>query len=323
MPPKQSCRFLRISDNYDSWRIVKILISGGTGLIGSALIRAITQNKDQVTLISRTPANLNPELNPIPWNLDRISLEMESTDVVINLAGASIAGSSPLSIRWTPKRKSLIKSSRIFAGEMLSRAIRNSSHKPEVLIQASAIGFYGIQGSQAADESTSYGDDFLAEVCRSWEDSTSGVEELGVRRVITRLGLVLSTAGGLLPLLSLPFKLYLGGPLGNGQQPMSWIHIKDVVQAYRHFIEHPNTQGTYNLTSPVPTNNISFSAAIARTLSRPNWLAVPAVAVKLALGEASTLALEGREVLPRRLLESGYEFQFKQIDSALINLFHN
>jgi len=302
---------------------MKLLISGGTGLIGSALTRSITQNKDQVALISRTPAALSPELNPIPWDLDRISQEMESTDAVINLAGASIAGSSLLSIRWTPKRKSLIKSSRIMAGEMLLDAIRNSTHKPEVLIQASAIGYYGNQGNQPADEFSSFGDDFLASVCQSWEESTSGVEELGVRRVITRLGLVLSNAGGLLPLLSLPFRLYLGGPLGNGKQPMSWIHIKDVVQAFRYFIEHPNTQGIYNLTAPTPVDNISFSAALGRTLSRPNWLTVPAIAVQLALGEASTLALEGREVLPRRLLESGYEFQFNQIDSALINLFHN
>jgi len=302
---------------------MKILLAGGTGLIGSALIGSITQNEDQVALISRSPAELNPELNPIPWELDRISQVMESTDVVINLAGASIAGSSPLSMRWTPKRKSLIKSSRIKAGEMLTRAIQNSSHKPELFIQASAIGYYGNQGNQPADESTFSGDDFLADVCKDWEESTSAVEELGVRRVITRLGLVLSTSGGLLPLLSLPFKFYLGGPLGSGKQPMSWIHIEDVVQAYHYFIQHPTTQGTYNLTAPTPVDNLTFSTAIGKTLNRPDWLKVPANAVKLTLGEASTLALEGREVLPKRLLEAGYEFKFNLIDKALINLFHN
>jgi len=302
---------------------MKILISGGSGLIGNSLIQSFIQDEDQITLISRSPDDLRPELNPIPWDLDRISQEMESTDAVINLAGASIAGSSPLSMRWTPKRKSLIRSSRVKAGKILSQAIRNSTHKPEVLIQASAIGIYGNHESQPADESTSFGVDFLAGVCQDWEESTAEVEELGVRRVITRLGFVLSSAGGLLPLLSLPFKLYLGGPLGKGQQPMSWIHIDDVVQAYRHFIKHPNTQGVYNLTSPSPVNNITFATALGKIINRPNWLAVPAIAVKFALGEASTLALEGREVLPKQLLESGYEFQFNQIESALIDLFHN
>jgi len=299
---------------------MKILLAGGTGLIGSALIRSIIQNGDQVTLISRSPTDLNTDLNPIPWDLDRISQEMETTDVVINLAGASIAGSSPLSMRWTSKRKYLIKSSRVTAGDILSRAIQNSSRKPEVFIQASAIGYYGNQGNQPADESTSSGDDFLTDVCIAWEESTSGVEELGVRRVITRLGLVLSNTGGLLPLLSLPFKFYIGGPLGSGKQPMSWIHIEDVIRAYQHFIKHPNTQGTYNLTSPTPVDNLTFSSWMGKILNRPNWLKIPAVAVKLALGEASTLALEGREVLPSRLLESGYEFKFNQIDKALINL---
>jgi len=302
---------------------MNIIITGGTGLIGTALCKHWIEDSDQVVIVSRNEGIHLPGIKVIPWTLADLVREIEHSDVIINLAGASIAGSRPLSMRCTPKRKSLIKSSRIMAGDMLSRAIQNSSHKPEVFIQASAIGYYGNQGSPPSDESTPYGDDFLADVCKDWEDSTSKIEELGVRRVITRLGLVLSNAGGLLPLLSFPHKLYLGGQLGNGKQPMSWIHIEDVVQAYRHFVQHPNTQGTYNLTSPTPVDNRTFSASIGKTLSRSNWLTVPAAALKLALGEASTLALEGREVLPRRLLESGYEFQFNQIDKALINLFHN
>lgn len=302
---------------------MKILIAGGTGLIGSALTRSFIENNDQITLISRKPDTIHQKMNIIPWEVNKISQEIKSTDVVINLAGASIAGTIPFSMRWTARRKSLIKTSRTNAGEMLLKAIQQSSHKPGVLIQASAIGYYGNQGNQPVDETTVYGTDFLADVCRSWEDSTSGVEELGVRRIITRLGLVLSNAGGLLPLLSLPFKLYVGGSLGNGQQSMSWIHIDDVVQAFHHFIKYPNTQGVFNLTAPKPVDNKTFSTIISRTLKRPNWFSVPAGALKLAFGEASTLALEGQEVLPRRLLETGFEFKFNQIDSALNDLFHS
>ncbi len=300
---------------------MKFLIAGGTGLIGSALTRSFIKNNDQITLISRTPDKIPSGLIAIPWDVDRISQEIESTDVIINLAGASIAGSSPLSMRWTEKRKSLISSSRIQAGKVILKAIQQSSHKPEVLIQASAIGYYGNQGNQPADENTPHGDDFLAAVCQDWEQSTSGVEELGVRRIITRIGLVLSRDGGLLPQLSLPFKFYLGGPLGKGQQPMSWIHIEDVVQAYFHFIKKRSTQGVYNLTAPIPVQNRNFSASLGKTLNRPNWLAIPTYAVKLFLGEASTLAIDGREVLPQRLLESGFEFHFRNIDSALNNLY--
>lgn len=300
---------------------MKVLISGGTGLIGSALIQSIHENKDQVALISRTPEKVDPKLNPIPWDLEKIIQEIETTDVVINLAGASIAGSSLLSMRWTKRRKMLIKSSRIQAGEIIRKAIQRSTHKPEVLIQASAIGYYGNHGEEPADESTPHGYDFLADICRDWEDSTSVVEELGVRRIINRMGLVLSRDGGLLPLLSLPFKFFLGGPLGNGQQPMSWIHIDDVVRSYQHVLNDRSMQGIYNLTAPLPVNNKTFSTSLGKALNRPSWLPIAAGAAKLALGKLSTLALDGREVLPQRLLESGYEFQFRNIDSALNNLF--
>ena len=147
------------------------------------------------------------------------------------------------------------------------------------------------------------------------------MEQLGVRRIVTRLGLVLSRDGGLLPLLALPFFFNLGGPLGSGIQPMSWIHISDVVQSYRYFINNASTHGIYNLTAPTPVQNRIFSTALARSLNRSSWLKIPASAVRVALGEASTLALDGREVLPQRLLESGFNFQFKLIDHALVDLY--
>lgn len=301
---------------------MNILIAGGTGLIGSALTRSLLQNNDRITMISRTPDNIHAALNPIPWDIDRISQEIESTDIVINLAGASIAGSSPLSMRWTAKRKSLIRNSRIQAGKIIQKSIQNATRKPELLIQASAIGYYGNLGDQTATETSPPGIDFLADVCQVWEDSTSGVEELGVRRIVSRIGLVLSRDGGLLPLLSLPFRFYLGGPLGKGQQPMSWIHIDDVVRSYRYFITERSTQGIYNLTAPIPVQNQAFSTSLGNSIDRPVWLRIPTIAIKFLLGEASTLAIDGREVLPNRLLESGYEFLFRNINSALNDLSH-
>lgn len=300
---------------------MKILIAGGTGLIGSALTRAYLQNDTQITLISRSPGLTDSRLKAIPWDLDLITREINSSNAVINLAGASIAGSNPLAMRWTVKRKSTIRSSRIQSGEMLRQAIQRSIHKPDILIQASAIGYYGNTGALPVDESSPPGEDFLAEVCQAWEKSTSGVEELGVRRVIVRLGLVLSRHGGLLPLLSLPYKFFLGGPIGNGSQSMSWIHIDDVVQSFTHFINEPRTQAVYNLTAPSPVNNKVFSRTLAQTLNRPIWLTMPAWALEILLGEASTLAVNGREVLPQRLLESGYKFRFNQLDQALTDLF--
>ena len=300
---------------------MKILITGGTGLIGSALTRSLLNNDYQITVISRTPDLVDPRCEAIPWDLDLITQEIKSSKAVINLAGASISGSNPLSMRWTEKRKSLIASSRIQAGDLLLQAIQRSTHKPEIIIQASAIGYYGNQGSQPVDENSPPGKDFLADVCQTWENSTAGVEELGIRRIVTRLGLVLSGEGGLLPLLALPFKFYFGGPIGNGLQQMSWIHVDDVVHSILHFMNNPSTQGIFNLTAPVPIQNLTFSEALGKSLNRPSWLPIPPWALKIILGEASTLAVDGREVIPFRLLESGYKFNFKEIDPALKDLF--
>ena len=300
---------------------MKILITGGTGLIGKALTHTLTQKGHQVTIVSRSPQRELSGVRLVSWDSDSLVKELEDTDAVINLAGASISGSNPLSMRWTEKRKSLIASSRIQAGELLLQALQRSTRKPEILIQASAIGYYGNQGSQPVDENSPPGKDFLADVCQTWENSTAGVEELGVRRIVTRLGLVLSRDGGLLPLLALPYKFYLGGTIGNGLQPMSWIHIDDVVNSFMYFIDNPSTQGIFNLTAPSPVQNKIFSKTLGKALNRPSWFTIPTWALRIMLGEASTLAVDGREVLPRRLLEAGFNFNFNEIDRALTDLF--
>jgi len=299
---------------------MKILIGGGTGLIGTALTNSLLTDEHTVVIISRTPSSQNSPTRTIGWDHESLVAELATTNAVINLAGASIAGSNLLSMRWTKKRKDQIISSRILAGQNISRAILNSPKKPEMLIQASAIGYYGNIGPGTINESGKPGSDFLAQVCQSWEASTASVESLGVRRIITRIGLVFSQAGGLFPLLSLPFSLYAGGKIGSGQQYLSWIHINDVVNCLRFLLAGSQTKGIYNLTAPAPVTNQHFAELLGKTTHKPAWLPIPARLIKLLLGEAATLALDGRQIYPQRLLESGYIFNFPDPVSALRDL---
>ncbi len=299
---------------------MNILITGGTGLIGTALRKSLQQKGHQITVISRNTQQIIPGVKLNSWDLETLIAELEDTDAIVNLAGESLAGSNPLSMRWTEARKEKIINSRIKSGEILSSALEKVQKKPEVLIQASAIGYYGNRGIDQVDESSLAGSDFLAQVCLFWEASTSKAGELGIRRIIARIGLVLSNQGGLLPLLSLPFRLFLGGRFGSGEQFMSWIHIADLVKSLEYFLENANTQGIYNLTAPEPVTNREFAAEMGASLNKPDWLAIPSFAPKLALGEAATLALDGREVLPGRLLESGFQYQFNQLPQALDDL---
>ncbi|MCJ7735246.1 MAG: TIGR01777 family oxidoreductase [Anaerolineales bacterium] len=299
---------------------MKILITGGTGLIGTALRKSFQQDNHEVVFISRKPDQASGSTKAISWEINAIVHELSDTDVVINLAGTSISGSNPLLMRWTPYRKSLILSSRVEAGKLITEAIQLSSNKPGVLIQASAIGYYGNTGSDPVDETNLPGADFLASVCQEWEKSTAPVESLGVRRVITRIGLVFSEDGGLLPLLALPFRFFIGGVIGSGNQVLSWIHIHDVVQAIKFLIEQPQTQGIYNLTAPNPVDNQAFAQSLGKTLNKPVWLPVPAFIFKLGLGEAATLALDGRQVFPTRLLKAGYQFKYLTLQPGLDNI---
>jgi len=302
---------------------MKILITGGTGLIGTALGESLQKEGHQITIVSRNPHQIVPGVRLISWDLDQLTTELEDTEAVVNLAGESLAGSNPITMRWTKTRKEEIINSRIRAGQILCAALEKAQMKPEIFIQASAIGYYGNIGKDIVDESGLAGSDFLAQVCQTWEASTAKVEELGVRRIIARIGLVLSDKGGLLPLLSLPVRFFLGGTIGTGKQFMSWIHFADLVKSLEHFLENPNTQGIYNITAPEPVTNRRFAAEISSSLNKPNWLPIPGFAMKLALGEAATLALDGREVLPGRILESGFQYRFSQLPQALEDLIKN
>jgi len=303
--------------------MMKVLIAGGSGLIGSALSNSLLADGHQVVIISRKPGkteDLPSGVKTIGWVNEDLIPAVSSSDAVVNLAGASIAGSNPFRMRWTTKRKAGILKSRIHAGAKLTKAIQAAGTKPEVLIQASAIGYYGNGGPELVDETSSAGDDFLAGVCQAWEGSTKDLETLGVRRVIIRIGLVFSQLGGLFQLLKLPYSFYLGGRIGTGNQYLSWIHIDDLVAAIRYLIDNQFNQGVFNLTAPNPIQNRDFALQLGKILKKPVWFPVPIVVLRLLLGEASTLALDGRQVFPTRLLDSGFGYRFDQLDFALKDL---
>ena len=302
---------------------MRVIISGGNGLIGRALTNNLLSDDHEVDIISRRPEkirNLPLGVKAISWSQSSLTEHMEGADAVVNLVGASIAGDNPLNMRWTPNRKKQILESRVIGGERITQAIQSVVNKPSVLIQQSAVGYYGALGDEIVDETFSNGKDFLADVTRQWEDSTKAVETLGVRRVITRTGLVFSPSGGIFPLFKLPFYLFVGGQIGNGGQYLSWIHIDDLVNAIRFLIKNEGAQGVFNATSPNPLKNRDFTNALGKAMHRPSFIPVPSFALKFVLGEASTLALDGQRVMPKRLLEAGYQFNYRTIAEALPSL---
>ncbi len=303
---------------------MRLVISGGTGLIGTALARAALAAGDEVLILSRNPA---PERLPsgargVLWDAHHPEAwrqALEGADAVVNLAGASVAGGL-----WTRRRKALLLQSRQKVGQSLTQAIMSLDQPPRVLVQASGVGYYGRQVEQAVDESAPPGTDFLARLAaEAWEPSTAPVESRGVRRIIIRTGLVLSRDGGSLPLMALPFRLFLGGPIGNGRQWVPWIHIHDEVAAIRFLIEHPDAQGPFNLVAPGIVRNAEFGRILARTLKRPYGFPTPALALRLVLGELASLILEGQQVIPRRLLELGFTFRYPDLETALHQLFRS
>ena len=271
---------------------MKIIITGGTGLIGSALAASLAQDGNQVTILSRNPQSSSEKLAAgvkiAQWDgrtADGWGHLVDGADAVVNLAGESIAGDSMMALifkRWTPKRKERLLNSRLDAGKAVVEAIQMAQVKPAVLVQGSAVGYYGSRGDEMLTEDASAGDDFLARICTAWEASTSAVEPLGVRRAIIRTSsVVMSTTGGAFPFMLLPFKLFVGGPLGSGKQWFSWIHIKDEVKAIRFLIDHPEASGVFNLVAPQATTNAEFSKTLGKVMRRPSFIPIPAFALKL------------------------------------------
>ena len=305
---------------------MRIVIAGGTGLIGKALARELVKARYEVVLLSRNPGQarvLTEDVIITGWDgktAQGWGSLVDGAYAVINLAGESLAGKNWLSIRWTKSRKEEIIQSRSRAGQAIVEAVQTARVKPQTLLQASAVGYYGPRDNQPIGEAENTGSDFLATLCKDWENSTLPVEKIGVRRIVVRLGVVLSKEDGALSRQVLPFKLFVGGPLGSGKQGYPWIHIADAVRAMRFLVENPQAQGAFNLTAPQLVTNADFGRALGRAMHRPYYFPVPAFAIRLAFGEASTVLLDGQMPEPRRLQEMGFSFQFPDVDSALQNI---
>ena len=226
---------------------------------------------------------------------------VDGADAIVNLAGESIGGTGLVPSRWTGARKQRILQSRLDAADAVVQAVKAAEHKPRVVIQASAVGYYGVTGDEVVTETSAAGNDFLARVCVQWENASAPLDDLGVRRAIIRTGLVLSPEEGVLPRLMLPFRLFAGGTLGSGKQWYPWIHSDDVVRAIRFLIDTEDATGAFNLTAPNPLTNRDFSRVLGRVMHRPAAIPVPAFTLRLALGEMATLVLDGQRAVPQKL----------------------
>ena len=296
-------------------RPMKVLVSGASGLVGSALVPFLTTGGHSVSrLVRKDRANLGDcevAWSPAAGTIDRAGLE--GFDAVVHLAGENIA-----SRRWTPERKRRIRDSRVKGTRLLCEALTQCAQPPKVFVGASAIGYYGDRGNEALTEESEAGEGFLAEVCRDWEAATAGLTDTGIRTALLRVGIVLSPAGGALKKMLLPFQLGLGGVIGAGTQYMSGIALDDVVGAIQHVITNDEVSGPINAVCPQAVTNREYTRTLGRVLGRPTFFPVPAFAARLALGEmADALLLASTRVEPRVLMQTGYEFRYPTLESVL------
>jgi uncharacterized protein (TIGR01777 family) len=311
---------------YNDGEFMRVIITGGTGLIGKALAKSLVNNNYEVIILSRSPRDTKKAVagaKMVAWDGKTSQGWGHFSDgayAIINFAGASIGGDNFLPVRWTPSRKRAILESRLDAGRAVLESIKQAKHKPRVLVQSSAIGYYGARDDTRLFEDSNPGDDFLAKTTQQWESITLPAEEMGVRRVIIRSGVVLALEGGAFNRLLLPFKLFAGGPMGSGKQYLSWIHIQDEVNIVRFLMENQEAYGAFNLTSPNPQTNHRFASTLGKVMRRPSFIPIPGFVLRLMFGEVATIVLDGQRVLPKRLQELGYQFKFPELELALRNL---
>jgi uncharacterized protein (TIGR01777 family) len=304
----------------------RVIITGGGGLVGQRVAADLAAHQYEVIILSRNPdqvVGLPAGVEAVGW--DAATAEgwghlADGAAAIINLAGENLSGTSFFPARWTEARRRRIRESRRRAGEAVVAAVEAASQKPGVVIQMSAVGYYGPQGDGLVTEESPPGDDFLALTCVVWEETTAPVVAMGVRRAVMRMGVVLTPEGGALKRLMLPFKLFVGGPMGSGRQWLSWLHPEDATRAIRLLMENPEAHGVYNVTSPQPVTNGQLGRALGRVMRRPYFMPVPGFALRLAFGEVAMVVLEGQRVLPQRLEASGFDFEYPQVETALAQL---
>jgi hypothetical protein len=306
---------------YERREIMKhAVIAGGSGFLGKALQRRLAKNGWRLTILTRSPDRIKTkaEIKAVKWLADgaRPEEELEQADAFINLAGETING-----IRWTSKKKERILRSRLTATKEVCRLIEKMEYKPKVLVNASAVGYYGMSASETFTEQTSStATDFLAGVVQKWEEQAEQAGRLGVRTVLVRLGLILGKEGAL-PLMALPYRLGMGGTIGPGSQWVSWIHVEDAARLIEFAIQNPGISGPLNATAPEPVQMDEFGRTLGSVLARPHWLPVPGWALKLLLGEMSSMLIRGQRVIPEKAMQHRFEFLYPTLQHALQDIY--
>jgi uncharacterized protein (TIGR01777 family) len=293
---------------------MRILISGSTGFIGTAVVSALHHGGDEVIRLVRT--NYSGGDPHVTWDIDKGTIDqasLEGMDGVIHLAGENIGEG-----RWTSAKKTRIRDSRVKGTSLLCNSLSRCERKPRVVLSASATGIYGNRGDELLDETSAHGTGFLADVCKEWENATQPLRDAGVRVVQLRTAVVLSGSGGALAKMLTPFKMGAGGVVGPGTQYMSWIDIDDMVRALLFLMDNESVDGAYNLAAPNPVTNKDMTKKLARAVHRPAVFPMPAVALRALLGEmADALLLSSARVYPKRLLEAGFEFEYPELEQCL------
>jgi uncharacterized protein (TIGR01777 family) len=296
---------------------MKILMTGGTGFVGTQLTSRLIQDGNEVTILTRSEKGPGKKVGGVsylqgdptqkgPWHE-----AIKDHDAIFNLAGASIFS------KWTEKHKRAIRESRVHTTQNIVEGIPSHPEKPTTLFNTSAVGYYGFHGDEELFEESPPGNDFLAQIAVEWEREALKAKDKGARVVLTRFGIVLGEKGGALSQMIPLFKKYIGGPIGSGKQWFSWIHIKDLAEAFVFMMKHPEISGPVNLCSPNPVRNKDLAKALGKALHKPSFMPAPGFMIKLVLGEFGSVILEGQRVIPKKLLESGFVFQYADIDQAL------
>lgn len=298
---------------------MKVAISGGTGMVGRKFSELLLANGHEVIILTRGESLEAKGIRYVQWLKDDVNpeLHLEKLDAFVNLAGVSLNDG-----RWTEKQKEKIYSSRMDSTDEVLRIFHALQQKPRVFINASAVGIYPISETAIyTEQSPEKAHDFLGKVVQHWEQRALQAEELGIRTCLSRFGVILAKDEGALPMMVLPYKLGVGGTIGSGAQWISWIHVNDVARALLFVIENEELSGPINFTTPNVKRMKSFGKAIGTALNRPHWFPVPAALLKIALGEQSVLVLEGQHVLPEKLMNANFEFQFVSIQYTIRDLY--